>query len=285
MSPPLALGGVNRTAVLTLRARADEHRREGRLFVDPVAVAWSEALPWDPALERWYGPVPQASLSTRADEIDRALAAVAAERPIEQVIELGCGLSTRWRRARADVPRWLDTDLEPVIEARRALHGPDDTHEERAVSVLDPAWIDAVEVAPERLFLIAEGLLYYLPRAEVDALFERLRARLPGATIAFDLLGPLDYPVTAAAAAAAEAPMAWSFGPPFESAWDAFGLDPLEVWPARARMFEAIDRCWARFGEAARLHVRALASDPEIACLRSGTVVGRLRPPAAAPRA
>ena len=66
--------GVSKTAVLTLRARADEHARPEaeRYFADARAHAWSQQLPWPSELDRWYTPFAQAKTALRAYLIDMA---------------------------------------------------------------------------------------------------------------------------------------------------------------------------------------------------------------------
>ncbi len=59
-----------------------------------------------------------------------------------------------------------------------------------AGSVLDDEWIDRLLELPPPYCVIIEGVLMYLPEADVRRLIDRLGERLPGATLLFDALTP-----------------------------------------------------------------------------------------------
>jgi O-methyltransferase involved in polyketide biosynthesis len=269
----MILPGVTKTAVLTLRARADEHGRADAFFRDPLAVEWLDRVGWPPELDGWYVPKVQTFLAARAHEIDLLAEEAVRELGAEAIVELGAGLSTRRRRLAHLGARFVDVDLEPVIECRRALGAPEGI----ACSVADDRWFDSVSVPPDRAFLIAEGLFYYLPRIEVDALFLRMRRRFPRALIAFDVLGDLDFGEAQKNATAAGAPMEWKVSG-FREAFDDLGVDGVEAWNPKDQMMRSIDRTWPRFGKLAHLSVRLFAEIDGLANRRSGTIAGRLRP-------
>lgn len=267
----MTLEGVSKTAILTLRARADEQWRTDRLFVDPLAPQWLRKVGWPPELDLWYSPRVQSFLAFRADEIDRVLSRWLASHADSAVIELGCGLSTRWARFPA-ARAWIDLDLPEVIAAREQLGAGGPSHKHLALSVLDRAWLD--EVPRGEVFVIAEGLFYYLPREEVDALFADMRARLPGATIAFDVLGAMDWDQISKRSQAVGAGVRWMV-PDFEGALPAFGLSQVRGFEPRALLREAIARYWPRFGAVAHTAARVLSRVRPLAARRSGTLVGR----------
>jgi len=265
------LGGVAKTSVLTLRARADEHARADRVFEDRLAAEWLSRIEWPSELDRWYSPRVQSFLAFRAHEIDTLLAEHVKKYPDTRVVELGCGLSSRFSRVPAS--EWIDLDLPEVIETRRAL-GIEGR--QLACSVLDRSWIGEAG-DPSRLFIIAEGLFYYLPRSEVDALFADLRAQLAGAVITFDVLGDMDWELALQNSSSAGTPVQWKIDPPFERALEDFGLEPVPGWEPKVLMERAIDRYWRRFGSATYLAVKLASRVEALAGKRSGNLIGRLR--------
>lgn len=269
------LEGVSKTALLTLRARAEEHIRKDGFLDDPTAVEWLARVPWPPELDRWYSSPRVAQLAAfRAHEFD-TVASRLLDPPGRTVVELGCGLSTRRERL-SGAARWIDVDLSPIIELRREWGV---TGEMMALDVRDEAWIDALDVPPADVLLIAEGLLYYVPRADVDAWFLRLRERLGGATILFDVLGDADFAAARDRSTALGTPILWKTDPPFERVFSDFGLDPIEGLDPTRLMHEAIDRYWGRFGAGVQYVVKTLARVPALAGKRSGLVAGRIRAP------
>lgn len=277
MSTPLT--GVSKTAILTLRARADEHRMRGRLFADPLAVEWSGKLSWPPELTHWYTSWVQTKLVFRVDQIDKLVARRIAEIPGATVVELGCGLSSRFARIGAGTP-WIDLDLPQMIEARTALgagSGWGAGHRHVASSVLELSWFDAVaDIPPAKLIFIAEGLFYYLPRADVDRLFRELRRKFTGATIIFDVIGAQDLKPSVASSARAGTPILWAVEPPFEDAMTRMGLEVLPGFEPAWVMDDMIERFRVRFGGAFRFIVHSLARIPTFRDRRSGIMIGRL---------
>ena len=274
----MTLSGVSATALLTLRARADEHRRPDRWFADPVAAAWSEALPWPTALEPWYTPFTQVKTALRAHQLDALLLRLLEAHPRATVVELGAGFSTRARRLPfGPAVTGVELDLEPVIAARTALPDGPGPAKLLAGSVLDRGWLDAVDTNAQ-VILLAEGLLYYLPEAEVQALLTDLRRRLPGALMLFDVIGAADHRRSAAASRRAGAPILWAVTPPFEAAQAALGLEVIPGLEPERILDATIAGLAARYGP---LFGFGLAQGSRLAWLRdrrSGIMAGRLRP-------
>ncbi len=178
------LGAVPRTLLIPLVARADARRLwPGGGFVDPVAervVARLEAEGVDLAEVRRDHPAAR-SLVLRAQWFDRECAAFFREHPDGTAASLGVGLDARHERLMAlgvdAAIAWHEFDLPEVVAIRHAQLGACGARA-RAGDALSEDWLSTL---PERpgcaLLVVMEGLLMYLPRAGVDALFRRLLAR------------------------------------------------------------------------------------------------------------
>jgi len=106
------------------------------------------------------------------------------------VVNLGCGLDTRFFRVDDSVLHWFDLDLPEVVALRRRLlPEPPRTHC-LAGDALDPGWMDRIPAAGPLLFL-AEGLLPYLEEDQNRWLVRELSVRFPGADLLFDAVTPL----------------------------------------------------------------------------------------------
>lgn len=269
------LPGVSKTAIVTLRARVEAHARADGLLDDPLAAQWWTHVTWDPELDGWKGQ--RSLIAMRADDIDRVVVAYAAQRPVHSVVELGAGLSTRHARL-ASLPHqhWLDVDLPEVVALRHAWGV---THAQRACSVLDHSWMDHVPGPPDAHVFVVEGLLYYLPRAEVDALFLALRRRFAGSVLVMDVLGRSDYPQLLASTTAVGTPIAWGYEGPYAEVLPRFGLEVVEGFESE-RLYQAmLARYWPRFDAKIRGGLVIAQGLPEVWQARSGVVLGRLPPP------
>ena len=324
----VVLRPVSQTAILTLRARADEHDRADRLFADPVAVDWFHRLSWPTALDEWYANNAQNNIALRVDDIDHLLRRYCAVHGAPRtVVELGCGFSTRSQRltthgagfqaagegtagqqppgeqhadeeasvkpapgerqADKEAPiepdsgerampmpsavdlhgvEWVTVDL-PAVIAQRAAWGAAEVG--LADSVTGKGWLSSLPPGPDYAF-VAEGLLYYLPREEVDVLFDRLRERFAGAVLIMDVLGPNEYPALRAQTEALNTPIQWCFDRTFDEVFDDFGLTPVPGFEPSHIMKDAIQR-YAR-----RVHPIVRIARYWQLPYRSGNILGRL---------
>lgn len=267
---------VSQTALLTLRARADEHRRPSPLFNDPWAAAWSDKLPWPPELSRWYNSFAQAKTAIRAHQIDQLILHLTAGEPAA-VVELGCGFSTRSRRLERSSLHWYHLDL-PEVMARRQALGADDVNP-LATSVLSSEWISTVqEKLLSPLVLVAEGLWYYLPKDQVDTLFLELTAQLPGAYVIFDLVGRQDFKRSAAWSQKLGAPILWS-AENWEAIQARWGLKAVLGLERPVLVDQTVAGFEARYGPIFGAGLKFLARWPRLAARASGLMVGQLSEP------
>jgi len=161
------LGGVQKTLLLPLWGRAVETGRSATNIHPITRLAWI----------------------ARATHVDRTVVAFLARRPRATIVNLGCGLDTTFERVDNGQLTWIDLDLPDVIELREGLVGPSPRRRAFACSVLDPRWLDELEV-DEGVMLVAAGVLYYLEEHDVRALLARLATALPGAELVADVCSP-----------------------------------------------------------------------------------------------
>ncbi len=272
------LPGVSKTAILTLRARAEEHQREDRLLEDPVAVEWLTKVEWPAELDPWFTSNVQQSTAWRANDLDHIVRRYLQANPGCAVVELGCGLSTRSQRLALDVPHWVDIDLQEVIDLRRSWGVGGASHALIASSVLDHAWMDQLPQHPaESHIFIAEGLLYYLPKAEVDALILALAERFAGSVLLQDVMGAVQYPTLLELSTKAGAPIAWKLEYPLTQALEAFGLEEVEGYSPEALAEESLKRCWDRLDKKSQGLLYLAMQMGGFFERKSGNVLGRLK--------
>ncbi len=226
----LKLTGVSRTAIFTLRGRAEENAREDGLFRDPHAAEWFEYMPWDAELEEWYDWSYQVGISVRTKLLDNIARQHLESHSNSLVVELGSGLSSRYYRLGEGKPQWFELDLPEVIDIRLHLDQQSQSHRFIAASVMDWTWMAQIpDRGAEEILFIAEGLFYYFEEWEVKQLVQRLRERFAGATLAFDVGGRGFKQFNAKKAAQLGAPMKWFVKD--ERDVEAWGLSVVNSWP------------------------------------------------------
>lgn len=114
--------------------------------------------------------------------------------PAATGVALGCGLSHYFQWLDTGANRWIDADLPEVRTLREALLPP--ARDRRINAVVDlarPGWWDALHLpaadAAAPLFLVCEGVLMYLPPAQVRAILTEFAERAPaGSVFALDAI-------------------------------------------------------------------------------------------------
>ena len=200
------LGGVSETLLIPLQYRAAESQRPDAILKDGKAAELVEAM--DPDSSQATGStMDQVVTMMRARQFDCFARGFLEAHPDGVVVDVGCGLDTRFFRLDNGTVLWFELDLPEVIALRRQLLGETPRRTCLAASVLDLSWMDAVApVAGNGVLLLAEGVFPYLERADVQRLVLEVGRRFPGAELVFDALSPLQIamhrlePATRAAA-------------------------------------------------------------------------------------
>ena len=182
----VSLSGVSETAMLTLKARAQEARRPNGIIDDPMAIGLVDSIDFDFAK---FGPTGQ-DIALRARAFDIAAMSYLDQHPSATVVALAEGLQTSFWRLDAAIPggqfRWLTVDLPPIIDVRTRLLPASPRVSACAQSALDYSWMDSVDDS-NRVFVTAEGLLMYLQPEQALDLITQCAKRFPGGQLFFDL--------------------------------------------------------------------------------------------------
>ena len=187
---------VSETLLIPLYFRALESRRSDPMVRDPMADTMVSRIDYD--FSR-FGPPDLTCTATlmRIREFDRLTSAFLEKHPGSCVVNIGCGLDTRFFRMDNGHVLWFDLDFPDVIAFRRQFLKESARCRFIPGSVLDSAWCDALPAdCGERLLLLAEGVMPYLPEAGVRQLVATLATRFPGARLVFDVVSPLQALLT-----------------------------------------------------------------------------------------
>lgn len=191
-----ALNTVSETALITLKARVLEAEQSDPIIEDDVAkkcLANLQArLPSETRtriLDRTLPASLTRHIALRARKYDAEAKAFIAANPDGLVVSLGCGFDTRYWRV-SELPwNYIEIDLPEVVAAKREVLGDLITYPLLGCSVLDDQWIEKIRArSPKKILFLAEGLLMYLPKADVIRLFKKLSETFPNAAILFEVV-------------------------------------------------------------------------------------------------
>jgi len=185
------LADISTLALVTLFSRAIESQSDAPILRDEGAVQISSALrpaldaspdPLRRSLSRYeIKPILRLHVALRAWYYDSVARAFIQENPHGVVVNLGCGLDTRFFRIDPGQAFCFDLDLPEMIAFKRHFIQESERYRMIAQSVFEHGWMDRVAEAGERpVLFLAEGVFIYLEPDQVHTLISKLQQRFPG---------------------------------------------------------------------------------------------------------
>ena len=180
------LKGVPETLLIPLWARAVEVEQSRPIFNDCAAAKIMEHIEYD--FSKFDDQeATQVSIAVRTELLDKAAKAFIDKYPTAVIINIACGLDTRFLRVNNGKIHWYDLDLPEVINIRRHFFHETERHQMIAKSVFDYSWIDDLKIN-EHVLIIAEGILMYFTEDEVKDLMNKLASAFKGAEMLFEAI-------------------------------------------------------------------------------------------------
>ena len=183
------LKDVSETLLIPLRARYLETQRADGIIHDPISCDILQQL--EPGLSgiKEVSGMSQTGVAIRTEILDEQTRRFLEANPAAVVVNLGCGLDTRFLRLDNGRLTWFDLDMKDVIDIRRAFFQETDRFTFIAKSVLDVSWLDEIPKGRPTLF-IAEGLFMYFTEHEIKTLLEAIKKNMPNSDILFEAMSP-----------------------------------------------------------------------------------------------
>jgi O-methyltransferase involved in polyketide biosynthesis len=170
---------------LTLYARACDHRRDNPILDDAAADQIVHTLDYDyDKLDIDTNLILNVAL--RAKKLDQVSSAFLARHPDAIGLDLGAGLDTR--ADRLDLPStvdWYDVDFPTVAVVRESLVDRQPNRHVIGTDVTEKDWLDTVPTGRPAV-IVADGLMGFLSRDELVALWNRLISHFPSGEIVFN---------------------------------------------------------------------------------------------------
>ncbi len=196
------LGDIAATSFLTLYCHALESVSDNPILSDPKSVEITTEL--------------NKTLSRSENTLDRMLASGTLDRrlvvhiairakkyddyardflqrfPDGVIVNIGCGLDSRFLRIDNGRGIFFDLDLPEIIEIKKDFFEETSRYHLIASSVLDYGWMEIVRQHKERPFMfMAEGVFMYLDGKDVRLLVLKLQEKFPGSELVCEVVNSL----------------------------------------------------------------------------------------------
>ncbi|MEL6223790.1 MAG: class I SAM-dependent methyltransferase [Cyanobacteria bacterium J06627_8] len=178
------LGPVQETLLIPLLGRAVETQRRNGLIQDQKAVAIVDALDYD--FSKWKKSKSLAGATLRTRMFDQDVQAFLSEHPTGTIVEIGCGLNTRFERLDNGQARWFDLDLPDTIALRRQFFQDEPRRTMVEASVLETDWMETVAATGGPWCFVSEAVIIYLEAAQARQAITQIASRFPGAWLLTD---------------------------------------------------------------------------------------------------
>ncbi len=184
------LQGVASTLLAPLACRAIESQRPDAMLHDPRAVEAYQALGGSrDFLLGMSGPDLIVTVM-RARQFDRFARGFLARNPGGLVVDLGCGLDTRFDRLDDGKMIWLGVDLPEVIALRRTVLPDGERARTIPMSMFEAAWLEEAVKTGRLAIFLAEGVFPYFSTAQVRPMVMEMRRCFPQGELVFDAASP-----------------------------------------------------------------------------------------------
>ena len=167
------LNGTAETMLQCFYARAMHSRNPKNKFRDTKAEELIDRIDYDFSNAK-KDTAMSGGIVARSVVFDELVSDFIRKNPDCTVVNIACGLDTRFYRMDNGKITWYNLDLPETIEVRDSIYQESGRVSTIACSVLDPAWADQVKVRGKMLFII-EGLTMYMKADEVRMMLAIIR--------------------------------------------------------------------------------------------------------------
>ena len=225
------LQGIARTLLVPLACRALESSRPDAIIHDPRSVEVYNALGGSPDFLLGMSGHDLFVAVMRVRQFDTFARNFLARNPGGLVVDIGCGLDTRFDRLDDGHMSWLGLDLPEVIDLRRQCLPDADRCKTIPQSMFDLSWLDEVERMDSPVIFLAEGVFPYFSTDDVKPMLLEMVRRFPSGELVFDAMAPFMrwiHKLTSSVLKRSGTQIRWDAKNP--AVLEASGLHLLERW-------------------------------------------------------
>lgn len=182
---PLLTGSAE-TMLQSFYARAKYSRKKNAKFYDAKAIELVDKIDYDFSKAEKDSTMSNGVIA-RTIVFDELVKDFINKNPDCTVVNIACGLDTRFYRMDNGRITWYNVDLPETIEVRDAIYHESGRVSAIGISATDPSWADKVTKRGKMLFII-EGLSMYLTSDENAQMLSIIRDKFDNATVLMECL-------------------------------------------------------------------------------------------------
>ncbi len=185
----VTIQGVPETMLQTLFARAAHSQKQEHKFYDKQAIEIVKQLDYDFSKAEKDAAM-SSGVIARTILLDRLVGFFLEENPDATVVNIACGLDTRFYRLDNGQVRWYNLDLPEVINIRQRFLYEQGRISTIAKSAMDESWASEIEDPRGQVLVIIEGLVMYLTETDVRKILSIICRRFEHAEIIMETMAP-----------------------------------------------------------------------------------------------
>ncbi|MEE0959403.1 MAG: class I SAM-dependent methyltransferase [Lachnospiraceae bacterium] len=183
------LEGIAQTMLLTVYARAKHSMAKNHKFYDEKAIEITNKLDYD-FTKASKDTMMSSGTAARTIVFDELIKDYIEKNPDAVIVNIACGLDTRFYRLDNGKITWYNLDLPETIAVRRQFLKEEGRVRQVACSALDDNWPKYITKRGKMLFII-EGLTMYFEREEVAQLLKIIRDNFDNAYVMMETTSPM----------------------------------------------------------------------------------------------
>jgi O-methyltransferase involved in polyketide biosynthesis len=197
----IGIGDIAHTAFITLYCHALETLSDNPILVDPKSVEIATEL--NKTLSLSNDPLDRILVSgtldkrlvvhiaLRAKKYDDYVQDFLRRSPNGVVVNIGCGLDSRFLRIDNGHVIFYDLDVPEVIAIKKTFFTEIERYHFIASSILDYDWMVPVLKHNGPFLFLAEGVFMYLDRVDVRSLVLKLQEQFPGSELVCEVINSI----------------------------------------------------------------------------------------------
>lgn len=183
------LVGIPESMLIPLIARAKEYENEKPIIKDALSKKIFDGLD-DMYKNVTCDDMSQIGISIRTVIIDCVTKRLIKDNKDLIVVNIGCGLDTRFQRFNKEKISWIDLDVPESIEIRKTFFKESNSYKMISKSMLDYSWIDDVKNykffnSKSDILFIIEGVLMYFDESVMTQLLDTIIKKMGDHNLTF----------------------------------------------------------------------------------------------------
>lgn len=184
----ISIQGVSETMLQTLYARANESKKENHMIYDAKAIEIVSQIDYDFSIAD-KDLMMSKGVIARTIVLDQMIQDFISIHSQATIINIACGLDTRFYRVDNGKVRWYNLDLPDVIAIRKRFLAENDRVSMISASAIDKKWVRDIKETSDVLIII-EGLTMYLSEKDISTILHIIDQHFLHVTIFMETMAP-----------------------------------------------------------------------------------------------